>query len=304
MGLTSVVDAIAAHLAASLPPPAPAVGPAQPATGADLPAVAISVTRAEQPLPALGRTPASVMTGALRVETSIDLADPVLHLPGEDVSLLSPDRRVVHLPHGSVVRADGIGEHPFGAGDLLVRVGATTFPPVAGVPSAAQVQLDPQAGILRFLDPLPAGGNLELGYFIGAWEVRTERHQGEVEVEVFAAVGGSRRRSVGGGRRRPHPRSHPRRHRVAPDRTSRVGAGHRPRSRPRPGRHHPHPGAALPVLLRAHRSRHPDVGGTDRPGRGGRAPPTPRPPRLSPKPSPSPSSARTRRDCPMRRDCP
>ncbi len=189
MGLTAVVDAIAAHLAATLPPPTPAVGPAQPATSADLPAVAISVTRAEQPLPALGRTPASVMTGALRVTTTIDLADPVLHLPGEDVSLLSPDRRVVHLPHGSVVRADGIGEHPFGAGDLLVRVGATTFPPVAGAPTAAQVQLDPQAGILQFLNPLPAAGTMELGYFIGAWEVRTERHQGEVELEVFAASG-------------------------------------------------------------------------------------------------------------------
>jgi len=189
MGLTAVVDAIAAHLAATLPPPSPAVGPTQPATGADLPAVAISVTRAEQPLPALGRTPVSVMTGALRVETSIDLADPVLHLPGEDVSLLSPDRRVVHLPHGSVVRADGIGDHPFGTGDLLVRVGPTTFPPVAGVPSAAQVQLDAQAGILQFLNVLPAAGTLELGYFIGAWEVRTERHQGEVEVEVFAASG-------------------------------------------------------------------------------------------------------------------
>jgi len=187
MGLTSVVDAFVAHLTATLPAPGPGVGPAQPSAGADLPMVTVSVTGAEQPLPALGRTPTSLMTGALRVDTSVDLADPVLHLPGEDVALLSGDRRVLHLPHGSVVRADGTGAHPFGLGDLLVRRGATTFTPVAGVPTATQVGLDPDAGVLRFLDPLPAAGTLELGFFVGAWEVRTERHQGEVAVEVFAA---------------------------------------------------------------------------------------------------------------------
>ncbi len=188
MGLTAVVDAFANHLTATLPPPAPAAGGTQPTGGADLPAVAISILSAEQPLPALGRTPASLMTGALRVDTSLDLTDPVLHLPGEDVGLLSPDRRLVHLPHGSVVRADGVGDQPFAAGDLLVRLGPITFTPVAGPPAGpTQVQVDPQEGTLRFGDPLPASGTLALGYFVGAWEVRTERHQGEVAVEVYAA---------------------------------------------------------------------------------------------------------------------
>ncbi len=136
----------------------------------------------------VGQVPGPIQTGALRIETEIDLADPVLHLGGEDVALLSPNRRTFQLPHGSIVRAGGDDLAPFSGSDLLVRVGATTFTPVHATPSAGQVELDIASGALTFPNPLPATGTIELGYFVGTWEVRVERFAATVHLDVATAT--------------------------------------------------------------------------------------------------------------------
>ena len=133
---------------------------------------------------ALGEFPSPPQTGALRVDTTIDLADPTLHLPGEDVPLLSSNRRVLQLPHGGVVRADGDDLPPFAPADLLVRRGATTFTPVHQAPAAGEVQLDVASGALTFPSPLPATGTVELGYFVGLWEVRVERFTATLLLDI------------------------------------------------------------------------------------------------------------------------
>jgi hypothetical protein len=49
------------------------------------------------------------------------------------------------------------------------------------------VQLDIPSGALTFANPLPATGTLELGYFVGLWEVRVERFAATVHLDVAAA---------------------------------------------------------------------------------------------------------------------
>jgi hypothetical protein len=83
------------------------------------------------------------------------------------------------------VAADGTTT-AFGGGDLHVTLGATTFAVVANAPVGNQVQPDPALGVLRFGSALPAGGTLAVSYFVGEWDVRTERYQGTLLVETFA----------------------------------------------------------------------------------------------------------------------
>ncbi len=184
MPLSSVVTLVSDRLVAAgiaALPPVDAVAPSAPG---DIPHITVSVADAVPGFRGLGEIPGPPQTGALRVDTTIDLADPVLHLAGEDVTLLSANRRVLQIPHGAVVRASGDDVAPYTTADLLVRVGATTFAPVHQAPAAGQVQLDIPSGTLTFPSPLPATGQVELGYFIGLWEVRVERFAASVLVDV------------------------------------------------------------------------------------------------------------------------
>jgi hypothetical protein len=186
MALSSLVTALATQIAAEVQNP-PGVGTAPAVSNGDLPRVTVSIEAAMPAMRSVGQIPGPVQTGALRVDVEIDLADAVLHLPDENVPLLSPDRRTLQIPHGSVVRASGDDTPPFAGTDLLVRVGATTFTPVHTTPNASQVRLDIAAGVLTFLNPLPATGTIELGYFIGTWEVRVERFAASAHLDVAAA---------------------------------------------------------------------------------------------------------------------
>jgi hypothetical protein len=190
MPLGGVVDAFRDHLASTLDPVPPLLGGAHPAVVGQLPAVAIALADVADRLRGLGAKPAAVETGALRIETTLSLADPVVEFPGERVRLLSDDRRLLHLPHGSVVGADGTVSLPFDAADLLVELNGAAVPLVAGAPAAGQVQVEPNLGELRFGTALPAAGTLRLRYFIGQWDVRTERYQGTVAIEPFATDAG------------------------------------------------------------------------------------------------------------------
>jgi len=186
MALSSLVSALAAQIAAAVEDP-PDVGTAPASAVGDLPRVTVSVESATAAMRSVGQVPGPIQTGALRVDVVIDLADPVLHLAGEDVPLLSSNRRTFQLPHGSVVRAAGDDLPPFTGSDLRVRVGATTFTPVHDAPAAGQVALDIASGALTFPNPLPASGTIELGYFVGTWEVRVERFAATAHLDVSTA---------------------------------------------------------------------------------------------------------------------
>jgi hypothetical protein len=186
MPASSLIAALGDHIAAIVQN-APPVGAAAPAAGADIPRITVSLEDIVPAIRGLGSAPSAPIEGALRVNTSVDLADPLLHTGGEEVELLSADRRTLQLPHGAVVRASGDDTPPYGTGDLLVRLGATTFTPVHQAPAAGEVQLDIPSGALTFPSPLATSGTLELGYFVGLWELHVERFAATVHLDVAAA---------------------------------------------------------------------------------------------------------------------
>ena len=185
MGLATLTDAFATYLSLSVEPAPKSVGSIYPSGTTDLPAVVISCSDARQQLRGIGRLPAPSATGALPVTTVVDLANPVATFPDAVVPLLSNDRLTLTLPHGPLVAADGQAT-TFGGGDVHATIGATTFTVVDHAPGATEVQPDPDLGVLHFGAALPAGGTLTVNYFIGEWEVRTERYQGTLVIETFA----------------------------------------------------------------------------------------------------------------------
>ncbi|TML91495.1 MAG: hypothetical protein E6G08_00335 [Actinobacteria bacterium] len=190
MGLAALTDALAAYLESTLEPTPALVGATYPTANTDLPAVVLSCSGARQQLRGIGRLPAPSATGALRVTDTVDLANPVATFPDAVVTLLSNDRKTLTLLHGPLVAADGTNT-TFGSADLHATVGATVFSVVEGTPGAGEVQPDPDLGVLRFGAALPATGTLTASYFVGEWEVRTERYQGTLLVETFAADTGA-----------------------------------------------------------------------------------------------------------------
>ena len=186
MGLASLTDVLTAYFESAISPAPALVGATYPTAVEDLPAVVVSLTGVEQRLRGLGKLPAPSMTGALAVTTTVDLTNPVATFPDAIVDLLSVDRKTLTLPHGPLVAADGTTT-TFAGTDLHVTLGATTFTVVDTAPGAGEVQPDPDLGVLRFGAALAATGTLVADYFVGEWEVRTERYQGVLLVETFAA---------------------------------------------------------------------------------------------------------------------
>jgi hypothetical protein len=186
MALPPLLDAVRDFLETALTPAPKLIGDGYPVAAAELPAVTMSLSEVSQRLRGIGRVPVPTLRGALPVDTTLDLANPVVTFPDDTVQLLSGDRKTVQLAHGPLVRADGTATQPFAAGDLRVVLGPTTFTPVADVPKAGEVQVLPDTAQLLFAAPLPASGTLALGYFVGEWEVRTARYQGVLSLETFA----------------------------------------------------------------------------------------------------------------------
>jgi hypothetical protein len=185
MGLAVLTDALAGYLGSTLHPSPALVGATYPSVKGDLPAVVISCSGVLQQLRGIGRLPAERESGALSASTTVDLANPIATFPDAIVTLLSSDRRTLTLPHGPLVAADGTTT-TFSGADLHVTLGATTFTVVDTSPGAGQVQPDPELGVLHFGAALPGTGTLKVSYFVGVWEVRTERYQGELLLELFA----------------------------------------------------------------------------------------------------------------------
>lgn len=187
MAELAFLDAVTAYLAAQ--PLAPAVaasriGASAPFAAGDLPSVVLSLEAAERKSVGLGDR-GEVMHGALPVTVSIDLANPVL-AGDPSFTLLDPTRRILILPHGGQVRADGT-PGALGNTDLTVRQGGTTFLVVQGAPGAGEVNADETTGTLTFGAALPAVGTLQAQYFLGQWERRVERIAGVLRADACAA---------------------------------------------------------------------------------------------------------------------
>ena len=185
MLLHRLIDAVTTRLTAALP--SINVGSAMPRVVADLPAVVLSVADAESLGAGVGAQPLGLTTGALQLQTSIDLASPVLVFPDETVQLLSADRRTLQLPHGPLVDPDGGDIGPLAPGAVLLRRGNTTFTLVDGLPGPGEVQVDRTTAIASFGSPLAATGTLQASYFIGEWESDSVRLLATLQADVFAA---------------------------------------------------------------------------------------------------------------------
>ena len=187
MAELAFLDAVTTYLAATPLTPAVAaarIGVTEPFAAGDLPSVVLSLDASERRRVGLGDR-GELMHGALAVSSSIDHANPVLSTE-PTFTLLSADRRTLVMPHGGQVRADG-SEGVLANVDLIVRLGATTFTVVPGAPAAGEVRADPLTGTLVFGAALPNAGTLQLQYFLGEWERRTERIVGTLRADCCAA---------------------------------------------------------------------------------------------------------------------
>lgn len=189
MPLAELAQGVADHVKRlALTPKPQTISSFYPTQSSDLPAVVISISDVRRPLPGVGRVSRSVRTGALRVEVSVDLADPSIVVAGEKVALLpTPDRRTLLLPHGAIVSKDGMfPPPPLSSNDLEVKLGAEVFVVVAVSPKTKAVLPNAAEGKLLFGAGLPESGKLLINYYIGTWETRVERLEGELRLEIVA----------------------------------------------------------------------------------------------------------------------
>lgn len=185
MAVTAVITAVADQLRTVLPGTV-SIGATVPSGPGQTPAIALGLVDLEAPRPGIGATPAPTRTGALAVERSFDLDDVSVTFPdGERIGLLSADRRDLQLPHGSIVKADGFLTGAFAASDLSVVVAGNALEPVTTPPGPGECRPDAVTGVVELGQPAPASGSLEVGYFVGAWDVTLQQYVGGLVADVF-----------------------------------------------------------------------------------------------------------------------
>jgi hypothetical protein len=198
VSLVPLLDRLVDRLTAALPA-GTSVSDVAPGAEADLPRVAVSIAEVEEELVGLGRIPRATQHGALPVEVDIDLANPILDLGGgETLTLVSDTRRVLTLPHGPIVTAEGVDVLPFGPADVVADDG-NPFELVNDTPVGRQFLVDPDEGTLRFGANLAVNRTLHVEYFVGQWDTTTTRYQGQVDVAVSStdpAAGAALARAV------------------------------------------------------------------------------------------------------------
>ena len=200
MTLGAVLGKVRQHLIAAMPSPPARIGGAAPAAVADVPALTLSLSEIVEVRAGIGNVPRPPRTSPpLEVTSEVDLADPVLHFPDGNVTLVSGGGHILQLPHGPLVHADGAPPPPpLGAADLQITIGGVAQTLVPGAPAAGQFRVDPlaaealgygdleAAGVLRFGSPLTTG-ILRATYFLGEYEVTVARFRGELRVDVHGA---------------------------------------------------------------------------------------------------------------------
>lgn len=179
------LDAVRAYLAgpAGLSPGPGTVGFATPVQGSALPLLALSLGTVERLDIGLGGGTTEISEGALRVTSTLDLANPVL--PGSDgFILLDATRRILILPHGGLIRADAVAG-TLGPDDITVTVAGAARTLVAQNPGPAQYLLEPQIGVLTFGAALPPTGDLVAIYHLGIWQRTTTLVRGGLDLGIW-----------------------------------------------------------------------------------------------------------------------
>lgn len=179
------IDALSAFLSgpAGLAPAPVQVGPAVPIAADQAPAIVLALERVRRLGGGLGEG-AEPMTGILPWSVEIDLAAPFLS-GDPPFGLLSPDRTVLTLPHGGLIRADGL-DGALGPDDITVSVAGEPRALVAVNPNAGQFVVEAAIGRLTFGAALPETGVVAAGYHLGAWERQTFLIAGELMLTARA----------------------------------------------------------------------------------------------------------------------
>jgi len=184
---SAFLNAIAAYLAgpAGLSPAPVSVGAAEPVADTEAPALVLSLDQVRRLDGGIGGG-FELMSGILAVTSTIDLASPFLvDEPG--FSLLSGDRLVLTLPHGGLIRADGL-DGALGPDDIQIAVDEVARPLAAPPPQDQEFSVDAVSGQLTFATPLPATGDVVASYHLGQWERQVRRIAGVMRLDVRAAA--------------------------------------------------------------------------------------------------------------------
>jgi hypothetical protein len=160
------------------------VGVALPIAITDLPAIALSLDKLHIPSIGLGQH-TEIVSGALAVQTTIDLSDPLLN-DGSGLSLLSPDRFMATLLHGGLVDSEG-SSTPLETADIQVDIDGNPLTLNQNTPGTGEFSVSVLDGQLTFASPLPASGTLTASYLIGQWQRIVEQLSGELSTLVVGS---------------------------------------------------------------------------------------------------------------------
>jgi hypothetical protein len=187
MSLNRLQTAIADFLQPRLNNPTmDSIGGGVPRRQNDLPAIVISMEGVDVSGGGLGGHGTGERTGALEVRSDIDLSDPVLRFPDGTVELLSPDRRVLTLPHGGLVATDGDPNTPITEADITVERNGNPLTLVPNNPGPNEFTLNRVPAELTFGAPLPGSGTITARHRVGRWEEETIEMAGTLHLDLYA----------------------------------------------------------------------------------------------------------------------
>ena len=188
IALQTLISSLAQFLDAQVTTGLTTVGPVHPYLVAELPAVTMTLTDLSCTRVGVGGNPSNLVKGALLMELSLDLANPVITFPdSESVNLLAADRLSLRMPHTPLVDRDGATPEYLSGDDLTVALNGTPFTVVPSEPVAGECRLAPTGGILEFGEPLADTGTLAVQYRVGQWEAETTRCTGLLQMDIFAS---------------------------------------------------------------------------------------------------------------------
>jgi hypothetical protein len=190
MSALSLLQQMQAYLISDVSLISSSIGVALPIDNSNLPIIAMSLINLQIPSVGLGQH-TEVVSGALAVQTEIDLANPLLD-DSSGFSLLSADRLIATLLHGGLVPQVTEAGQPdlaqlLEASDIQVAIDGNTLTLSQTAPNNGEFSVSATDGQLTFANPLPASGTLTANYFIGQWQRIIEQLSGEVETLVVGA---------------------------------------------------------------------------------------------------------------------
>lgn len=185
MAALAFIQQIQSYYSASPSLSSASIGVALPRLTADLPNISLALNNLQIPSIGLGQH-TEVVSGALGVETVIDLAQPILESADGSVTLITADRLLATLLHGGLVDQDGT-DTPLQASDIQVSINEVPLVLNQTSPSPGQFAVSAINGQVQFGEALPASGTLRVSYFIGQWQRIIQQLSGELRLQIMSA---------------------------------------------------------------------------------------------------------------------